>query len=962
MTLPTLPITLTRARRPTRTTASPPSSERNAGGTEPVDRTPGAEDQLPHPTDEVPREVHGEPRALHQPEAKLTTEHGGEYQEQDHTQPPTADFTHPPEETNAPDATRETQSTPPGPSDLHDFATTEGVSEEREATPEVEVESIPGSVDNTSEGLPSEVDEVVAPPTAHEPVTTEHHDGVSRELSESTTESFATHEGQLSQEHHEEAPLESEPGSPTSAAIAEHAAAHKPDYPRHAPGLSHTTAATSPTLGRGHDDSEPEDLSPMSSPDEEPLDEYEYLQGSEASGPAPPHPPLDGVSTPSGYVSDDVDVQDAVFNHSGEAYIDEGEVSGIDQLRPSVQDEDSGEEGTEEASEVDQHESPPELAQVPMAEGHEQPSDVLAKEEDESQEAAEYEDELAMVSEVPNESTSFEQQDKYGDIGSEIAQPHGQVEPALSLHGAAEFEPAIPHEADMAAPASPHDVETPSPPNDDLASEVLEDYGDEEESEPRPEEEEHPPERAISPNHYREYAASPELPQGVQPDSPHEPPGHGSFHEADHEVSHVEAENDYDTDNDNESQRFVTPLPSHQSLRSFSEQQQANLAQEVGPEDHIGSQYRSYEDSQQVGQEDQHAAGEESHVEDHGEHHGHLEDSTAHYSNTSQEGTPVLRSALEPAEASIAPQRIPDLNIEPPTSPETFSSRKSWVEEIGQYFDNEDELESRVDTHPPGYGAEASNTHPDHLRQESSVTAVPTSGSDNLERPETPAGNESLVSPEYVTPETLAARDTTNRSWGANDGWTPQSLRTTQSVLTSPPTSPPHPASATKPEADLSSSLPTGSSTHHGQPQQPDPFTHEPETRRPLSLKTPWHHPAPLPSDEPPEPKPEENNRHSEGHSGSLFKRMRSIFEQPRPSGPPTNTSSNRESYPGSSARSPPSTGAWFTHPADVAASAPSTRVTSFSTPSPVHSLRGGDAEVGSLRFPPRSPTGGSGN
>lgn len=938
MTLPTLPITLTRARRPTRTTASPPSSEINARAPEPIDGSPGPEDQLPHPTDEVPREVHGEPRALHQPEAKLTTEHGGEYQEQDHTQPSTADLTHPVREASPP--IHDTETALPGQSDLHDFAATEGTSEEHDATYEAEgVESISGSVDDRSEDLASEVAAVVAPPTAHEPVTNvpEHLEEASRDLSESTREPFTAHEEQPDQRDHDfTASHDVEPRSvsPTSPVVAEHATAHKPDGPRHAPGLSHTTAATSPTLGRDHDLSEPEDLSPMSSPDEEPLDEYEYLQGSEASGPAPPHPALDGVSTPSGYVSEDADVQGAVFNHPGEAYIEEAEVSGIDQLHPVIPDEEEKREVAGEEANLELDESLAHPSQVATPEDHE-PSGTLAQEGEESQEAAEFEDELAMVSEVPNESASFEQQDKYGDIGSEVFPQHLDLA-EHALHEASGFQETIPHKAEMTAPVSPPGEQTPSSPNNDLASSVLEDYGDEG-REPHPTEE-HPPEGTISPNHYREYASSPELPQEMQPGLPHEPQGHSSFHGGKVDLNHAEAENDYDSDND-ESQRFVTPLPSHQSLRSFS-QAQANLAREADPDDYMGDQYLSREAPRQIGRENQHDAGEDGHFDDPREDHADQpEGVAAQYSNASQEGTPVLRSAPEQAEASVAHQGIPDLNIEPPTSPEAFANRKSWVEEIGQYFDNEDESESRPETPPLGY-------QPDHLRQESSVTARLTSGDDNLSRPETPAANESLVSSAYVTPEALATRGTTNPSWGASDGWTPQSLRTTQSMMTSPPTSPPHAASASKPEPDLASSLPTSPSTFHDQPgQTDDPFTHEPETKRPLSLKTPWRHDTD-PSQDPPEPKPD-SNRQSEGHSGSLFKRMRSIFEQPRPNNPPTSTtgtSSNRVSYPGPSTRSPPK------------------RVASFSTPSPVHSLRGGDAEVGSLRFPPRSPTGGSEN
>jgi hypothetical protein len=133
-----------------------------------------------------------------------------------------------------------------------------------------------------------------------------------------------------------------------------------------------------------------------------------------------------------------------------------------------------------------------------------------------------------------------------------------------------------------------------------------------------------------------------------------------------------------------------------------------------------------------------------------------------------------------------------------------------------------------------------------------------------------------------VTPEkALPARDVTHASWRADDGWTPQSLRS-QTTNSSPPTSPPHPSSAVKHKppvvrSDAATETPSRSSRQRVEHDHPRDDT---EAKTPVNLMAPWQ------GRESPEPEPADN-RHStasEGSTGSLFRRMRSIFEQPRPS------------------------------------------------------------------------------
>jgi hypothetical protein len=195
------------------------------------------------------------------------------------------------------------------------------------------------------------------------------------------------------------------------------------------------------------------------------------------------------------------------------------------------------------------------------------------------------------------------------------------------------------------------------------------------------------------------------------------------------------------------------------------------------------------------------------------------------------------------------------------------------------------------------------------------------------ERPQTPTGHASLASEEYVTPEPLAARDATKITpWRGNDGWTPQSRRT-HSTSPSPPPSPLRAVSTDKHEPDINrhpaSESPIYREHPYSSPQlggEQDHFNDDTEIKTPVTLMAPWEgRESPelgLDHPRPPDNRDSRGSITSEGggHSGSLFKRMRSIFEQ----GPLGSVSSHRDSHGAAAAsasdraRSRPSSDTWF--------------------------------------------------
>ncbi|KAL2163979.1 hypothetical protein VTH06DRAFT_3192 [Thermothelomyces fergusii] len=199
---------------------------------------------------------------------------------------------------------------------------------------------------------------------------------------------------------------------------------------------------------------------------------------------------------------------------------------------------------------------------------------------------------------------------------------------------------------------------------------------------------------------------------------------------------------------------------------------------------------------------------------------------------------------------------------------------------------------------------------------------LPSEGQNRPERPQTPIGYEPSLgsSSEYVTPEALGmGRLSKNVApWGPTDDWTPQSLRT-HTTSSSPPHSPSH----GRPSKDERAAI---SQAYHNKEQRQSLPEHEStpyrendhggggggggeeqtEDNTPAALLSLWQHRAspdltldPLPIS------PQHQHHHQRGGSGSgsgsgtgtgtgtetgagtgtgggLFRRVRSIFEQPR--------------------------------------------------------------------------------
>ncbi|KAK4245862.1 hypothetical protein C7999DRAFT_15960 [Corynascus novoguineensis] len=126
-----------------------------------------------------------------------------------------------------------------------------------------------------------------------------------------------------------------------------------------------------------------------------------------------------------------------------------------------------------------------------------------------------------------------------------------------------------------------------------------------------------------------------------------------SFREAYHAAGYDESEGD---DTDTGSQRFVTPLPSHHSLR-FVSQQHKEAASGAGVHDYIGRAYHGENGTGQYELEHQHSTtvqGEDDLFDDtdRSEDHVATEAVTEHVGTGSQ-GTPVMRPNPGKVEQSV---------------------------------------------------------------------------------------------------------------------------------------------------------------------------------------------------------------------------------------------------------------------------------------------------------------------
>jgi hypothetical protein len=750
------------------------------------------------------------------------------------------------------------------------------------------------------------------------------------------------------------------------------------EHPGHRPEISVTTTKDdSKPLGH-YDFSDREEISSVSSGSTEQEGVYPHV--SEVSGPAFTAY-QDEANSLSGYVSENVDVQDTVFSRP-EAYIEEDDLDDTEHLRLYDGDiEDKEEEGSDQESGNEK-----DLAAEADFERHHHPSTELPERqatpehtgaqmetlEEESEETDEDEEVYAPKPELEHLPSPTQEVNGGMVPGSEREMDLDQgepIEPVETIEPAERVEPAEPTEpvetvgpvksSESVEPSEGVEAVEPERAVHDTVLQTAEDTVEEAET-PKlsqgdglfPVDEGTSPDlgghgdghRDLHPHEeqadYQGYPSSPEPSHGGHADLEHQEPASYFSHET---YRHHGSE---DEDTDTDSQRFVTPLPSHQALRAFS-QQQANLPRGVDTDDYIGSQHYAPEDTRQYELEHQHSTtvhGQDELFDDTDRSEGHAsikDDDAAEHADTSRQGTPVWRPS--PAHSGQAEEAymgshddertITDVEIEGPTSLDNPDRAKNWAEVAGTYIVDVDMHVLRPETPPHLMDETTKAAVPHHDSPSDSPHEPPSPTSSGAaatrhdpERPQTPTEHASLASEEYVTPEPLAARDITKITpWRGNDGWTPQSRRT-HSTSPSPPPSPPHIVSADKHEPDISRHLENESPIYrehsYSSPQLAEHghFNDDTEDRTPVTLMAPWEgRESPelgLDHPRPPDNRDSRGSITSEGggHSGSLFKRMRSIFEQ----GPLGSVSSHRDSHGAAAAsasdraRSRPSSDTWF--------------------------------------------------
>ncbi|KAL2018366.1 hypothetical protein VTK56DRAFT_901 [Thermocarpiscus australiensis] len=400
-------------------------------------------------------------------------------------------------------------------------------------------------------------------------------------------------------------------------------------------------------------------------------------------------------------------------------------------------------------------------------------------------------------------------------------------------------------------------------------------------------------------------------------DGQHETQGHDSS---------VAPEKDYfgnssslDDAADTESQSFVTPLASIESQSPWPLiEGHFNLLYRVDNGDNAEIRQSTERDPQKYELEDRYATtvhGENDLFDDDGQS-GSFDGSQGDAGggiNASQQGPPLWQPDIE-QEEQMAERHVDGddvtrraLNLAskvPGSSDITANRSKSWVEEMYGYFDEEGGQETGPTT-PRLQPNTAQDPAAVSIALVASRQGTPplasrglASSRRNLDWPRTPAKRESRVSSEDQTPDSLAPRDDTNVAWRTSDGWTPQSLRS-QSTLSSPPSSP------------LNTSTP-----YMGKPES---VNHSPTFKSPpgYSGQPGCTSQAAERNAQGGEPEGRVRSPGSEGSgSGSLFRRMRSIFEQPRSninmSSRPTNSSAAPPGPADRSSRSRPASGVWF--------------------------------------------------
>lgn len=794
-----------------------------------------------------------------------------------------------------------------------------------------EVEAIYGTMNHGVEVPKTQEDEISQGEVTSNRSSTKALSSTNRETAELLDENTAPpNEVEYQDEYHKSpSPHSTEPDATQGSFIAaDDIPSPEHQLPAHHPQQPMVATEAQSVPFHYHELSDVEEASPVSSPREKHSeDEDAYSHVSEASGPRPfsEHP------DPSGYVSDNADAPDTDLSHRGESYIKEDEVSESERSQSDVPKdmraepeavthavEGQGQGGT--ATEEGFEENLPRLHPLQTPEITAEPT--VQKTGQESEKAAEQEkdDIPASGEEQPAISEQEAMADSPGSEG-ELEREHGEAEePETGMYDA------------LGLQQSAHVVPTPEvlgPSQDDtsplLGHEIspgLDDHEPEHDYEEAPVLKESKAVNSESPvdNMYKGYKRSSPEPYYIKPQTSEFERREGeSGGDAAHQPSGYRVHSDDDTDT--ESQRFVTPLPSQNSLRAYY--QQETTPQNVATDDYIGAHYYGEEDPRQYELEHQHTTtvhGEDNLFDDTDQSDAPAADDEAETVTTSQPGTPVVPEHAEQTEGVQAnhdaeTRRIPQVTVQSPTSPEN-PARKSWIEAVDSYFE-EDEPRSQPETPPPhGHGlAEdqaTSNIFQGDLPPESPVSTGSGlyTSQHNAERPQTPTGHESLLSSVEATPEesTSRVRDVTNTGYHVDEGWTPQSVRT-RTPFSSPPGSPLHRVSSHKPHEPVTSRNPATEppALHEQRYDSYEAFGDE--YRTPVNFTTPWQ--GRQSPDLSFDPQLHTTNRHSttsEGGAtntggGSIFKRMRSIFEPGRSgsvSGPhpsPTQTSTHPQHH-----------------------------------------------------------------
>lgn len=700
------------------------------------------------------------------------------------------------------------------------------------------------------------------------------------------------------------------------------------EEPGHHPELSITTTATGLAIS-GHDNfSDREEVSSKSSVGEGQPNENAYPHVSGASG----HPYQDDARLSSGDVSAGADVQDAVVNHLRElrikedgnnlTHLHEGVPGAADAQQEAV-GHDTRDLGEDVAVENDIDENSPHFVVLPTPQANTGPSDSPLQGPKEYGEADEESEKTNASAQRPEGLISSVQNPDPYDTASEMRSGREHNEPAETesdIPGTSEPQQNGHRDTETVAP-KPLQDKTVSPSRRGSLSEL-----DKHTETSAPEG--LAVDESVLFEEHRGYGSFSETTDESRRKFKSPEQGRDSFNEAYDAAGHNPSEDD---DTDTDSQQFVSPLPSHYSLRGFN-QQQASLPHSIVTDDYVGGQHYSRDNAEQYEIDQQNTAtvyGEDDLFDDTdpSEDHAFSEDIVLDNVGTSQPETPVW----QPSPGQIRTQHVdseseegtPEVTTEDPSLLENRIGARGRAEEADSYVEDDGQPELRPKTPPLHMSeiAEAAEIRHDSpkespLGSRSSLGSGLAASRHNPERPQTPTGHVSLASSAYVTPETAAAREFTNFPWRADDGWTPQSHRT-QSTHPSSPPSPLHIASTVKHETMISSDLRAESPIFHGQQYSSSHRSERgapgdgAEGETPVSLMAPWQgRESPVPSLGREQP----SNRFStssEGNAGSLFQRMRNIFEQQR-----TSPGSNRDSYPGSVA-SRPSSGTWLPHQAE---------------------------------------------